>query len=132
MTNPTLDEHQARVERAERTLRADLQQLAQRGRRIQKQFGTGKLVALCGGALLLGILGVRAASSRRERQVVLRARPEAPSLLGTAIRMALLEVARLAATRLVHRFAGVFEPERARALLGPTPTAGVATHRSDE
>lgn len=118
MTNTTLDEHQARVERAERTLRADLQQLAQRGRRIQQRFGTGKMLALCGGAVLLGILGVRAVS-RRQRQIVLRTRPEAPSLFGTAVRMALLEAARLAATRLVHRFAGVFEPGKSPELLAP-------------
>lgn len=118
MTNTTLDEHQARVERAERTLRADLHLLAERGRRLKQSLGTGKMLALCGGAVLLGILGVRAAS-RRQRQIVLRTRPEAPSLIGTAVRMALLEAARLAATRLVHRFAGVFEPGKGPELLGP-------------
>lgn len=130
MTNATLDEHQARVERAERSLRADLQRLGARGRRIQQSLGTGKMLVLLGGALLLGVLGVRAAS-RRQRQIVLRTRPEAPSLMGTAVRMALLEAARLAATRLVHRFAGVFEPRQTPELLATTSRAGAMQRRNE-
>lgn len=129
MTNTTLDEHQARVERAEETLRDDLQQLAQRGRRIQQRLGSGTMLALCGGAVVLGILAVRAAF-RRPRRVVVHTRPEAPSLIGTAVRMALLEATRLAATRLVHRFSGVFEPRKAPELLGPPLSK--ASQRSDD
>ncbi|HEY6725383.1 MAG TPA: hypothetical protein VI197_15215 [Polyangiaceae bacterium] len=131
MTNTTLDEHQARVERAEETLRDDLRQLARRGRRIQRSLGTGKMLALCGGAAVLGVLAVRATFQRRQRLVV-QTRPEAPSLIGTAIRMALLEVARVAATRLVHRFSGAFEPQRKPELLGPPLAQPGAMRRGHE
>jgi hypothetical protein len=132
MANPTLDEHQARVERAEKTLRDDLQQLAQHGRKFKQQFGMGKMLLLCGGAVVLGVLGVRAAY-RRRRPVVVRARvrPQSPSLLGTAVRMVLLEAARHAATRLMHRFVGVFEPHQAPELPDPPLARAGGIQRSD-
>lgn len=132
MANQTLDEHQARVERAEKTLRDDLQQLAQRGRRLKQSVGVGKLLLVCGGAVLLGVLGVRALNRGRHPVVVrARVRPESPSLIGTALRMALLEVTRLAATRFLHRFVGVFERQAAPGLPGPRRAGGSGIQPND-
>ena len=114
-----LDEHQARVEHAEKKLTSDLQQLARHGRRWRQRIGKGRLALLVGGVVLLGALVVRA-TRRRSRVVVKSAlAPASPSLIGTALRVAAVEAARLAASKLVLRFVGGFE----RGLNAPQLTA---------
>lgn len=133
MSNATLDEHQARVERAEKTLSDDLQQLAQHGRRLKRSLGSGKMLLLFGGAAVLGIWAMRASFRRQQRVVVGTAlRPQTPSLIGTAVRMAILEATRLAAARLLHRFAGVFDPRKAPELPGPPLARASGIQRSND
>src|SRR6187455_3552274 len=105
MSETTLEEHQARVDRAQTALGDDLRALARVGR-----AGTGKVILLLGGAALLGVVLLRAAS--RKPKVVFRTnvRRQSPSLMGTLLRMAVLEGARMALTRLAPRLAGVLDP----------------------
>lgn len=122
MSEMTLEEHQARVDRAQTAFGDDLRTLARWGR-----VGTGKMIVVLGGAALLGVVLVRAAS--RKPNVVFRThvRRPPPSLVGTLLRMAVLEGARLALTRLVPRLAGVLDP--VHGALGPVAQGAVATPR---
>lgn len=125
----TLHEHQARVEQAEQTLRDDLQRLSLWGRRFKQQASKGKVAALLGGAVLLGIVAVRAVHRRQQRGPMATAvRVKGPSLIGTAVRVALLEVARIGAMRLAHRFYGVFEHEHLRLPAARTPESSGVRH----
>ncbi|HEU5076914.1 MAG TPA: hypothetical protein VFU02_22140 [Polyangiaceae bacterium] len=129
MTNPTLHEHQARVDQAEKTLRDDLQRLTVWGRRFKHRASKGKVAVLVGGAVLLGIFAVRAAYRRQRRGPMPTAvRVKGPSLIGTAVRMAMLEAARIGAMRLAHRFYGQFEHERPRLPAARTPVASGIRH----
>lgn len=104
MSETTLEEHQARVERAQAALGDDLQSLARWGR-----VGKGKLILLLGGAALLGVVLVRAASRKPKFVVDTSMRRSSPSLMGTLLRMAVLEAARVALTRLAPRLSGALE-----------------------
>jgi len=103
MANVTLEAHQSRVDRAEEVFGDDLQRLARWSRR---RVGKGKVLLLLGAAALAGVLAARSLYLRRRRIVLPDRTPAAPSLIGTALRMAVLEAARLAASRLVLRLSG--------------------------
>jgi len=106
MTNVTLEAHQTRVDRAEEVFGDDLQRLAHWSRR---RVGKGKVLFLLGAAAIAGVLAVRSVYVRRRRGGLPDHVPASPSLIGTAFRMAVLEAARLAASRLVLRLSGALD-----------------------
>ena len=121
MTNVTLEAHQTRVDRAEAVFGEDLRRLARWSR---QRAGKGKVLLLLGATAFVGVLAVRALYRRRRGVLVsLDQHPRGPSLVGTALRMAVLEAARLAASRLVLHFAGALErpevPRLAPPAVGP-------------
>jgi hypothetical protein len=105
MSETTLEEHEARVERAQAALGHDLQSLARWGR-----VGKGKLILFLGGAALLGVVLVRAAYRKPKFVVGTSMRRSSPSLVSMLLRMAVLEGARVALTRLAPRLSGALEP----------------------
>jgi len=105
MSETTLEEHQARVDRAQTALGDDLRALARAGR-----AGTGKMILLLSGAVLLAVVVVRAASRKPKLVVRTHMGRPSPSLMGTLLRMAVLEGARMALTRLAPRLAGALDP----------------------
>ena len=116
MSETTLEEHQARVERAQEAFGDDLRALSHWGR-----VGKGKMILLLSGAALLGVVLVRAAYRKPNVVVRTRVRPT-PSLVGTLLRMAVLEAARVAATRLVPRLSAALNP--VHGALGPVEGHG--------
>ena len=129
MANVTLEAHQTRVDRAEEVFGNDLQRLARWSRR---RVGKGKLLFLVGTAALVSVLAARSLYVRR-RRISLPDRPTAgPSLIGTALRMAVLEAARLAASRLVLRFAGMLDRHEGPRLAHPAlPDSSGIDRKSD-
>ena len=133
MTNATLHEHQARVDRAEKTLSADLQRLALWSRRFKRRMGKRSTFALIGGAALFGIIAVGAAARRRARvarYMVDDART--PSLLGTAARVAMLELMRLASVRLAEKLMAALTRTSTPRLVGQTAGDTRSMRKHDE
>ena len=129
MTNVTLESHQTRVARAEEVFGDDLQRLARWSRR---RVGKGKVLFLLGAAALVGVLTVRSLYVRRRRIVLPDRTARAPSLIGTALRMAVLEAARLAASRLVlHLSGGLDRPEVPRLARPALPNSSGIDPKSD-
>lgn len=130
MANVTLEAHQTRVDRAEEVFGEDLRRLARWSRH---RAGKGKLLLLLGATAFVGALAVRSLYRRRRGVLVrLDQHPRGPSLIGTALRMAVLEAARLGASRLVLHFTGALErPEFPRLAPPAIPDSSVIDPKVD-